>query len=41
MEQEDQVLAALQTATTYRVDGLTLEIRTAGDEIAVTLVKAP
>lgn len=41
MDQESQFLAALQTAATYRVDGNSLEFRTAGDEIALTLLKAP
>jgi heat shock protein HslJ len=41
MQQEDQVLAALASAATYRVDGNSLEIRTAGDAIAVSLIKAP
>jgi len=41
MEQESQFLQALATAATYRVDGNRLEMRTAGDEIAVSLTKAP
>ena len=41
MEQESQFLQALGTAATYRVDGNSLEMRTAGDEIAVSLIKAP
>ena len=41
MEQEDQFLAALASAATYRVDGNLLEIRTTGDAIAVSLTKAP
>jgi len=40
MDQESQFLAALQTAATYRVDGNSLELRTAGNEIALTQVKA-
>jgi heat shock protein HslJ len=41
MEQETQFLQALGTAATYQVDGNSLEMRTAGDEIAVSLTKAP
>jgi heat shock protein HslJ len=41
MEQEAQFLQALGTAATYRVDGNRLEMRTARDEIAVSLTKAP
>lgn len=41
MEQEDQFLAALASAATYRVDGNSLELRTAGDEMAVSLTKVP
>lgn len=41
MEQEDQFLAALASAATYQVDSNHLEMRTAGDEIAVSLTKAP
>jgi heat shock protein HslJ len=38
MEQEAQYLAALQSAATYRVDGNTLEMRTADDALAAMFV---
>jgi heat shock protein HslJ len=38
MEQEQQYLAALQTAATYRVDGDQLEMRTADGALAVAMV---
>jgi heat shock protein HslJ len=41
MEQESQFLAALQSAATFRITGDTLELRTAGDQIAVTFNRAP
>jgi heat shock protein HslJ len=40
MEQESAYLAALQSAATYSLQGSTLELRTAGDAIAVTLQRA-
>jgi heat shock protein HslJ len=40
MEQEAAYLAALQSAATYSLQGSTLEVRTAGDAIAVTLQRA-
>ena len=39
MEQEQQYLAALQTAATFRIEGDELWLRTAGDAIAVIAVK--
>ena len=39
MEQEQQYLAALQTATTFRIEGDQLWLRTAADAIAVIAVK--
>lgn len=41
MDQEDQFLAALASAATFRLEGNSLELRTAGDQIALHLVKAP
>jgi hypothetical protein len=41
MDQETRYFQALATVTTYQVEGNRLEMRTAGDEIAVMLVKAP
>jgi heat shock protein HslJ len=35
MDQEAQYLAALQSAATYRIEGLRLELRTADDAMAV------
>jgi heat shock protein HslJ len=32
MEQEGEYLAALQTAATYRIEGNSMNMRTAGDE---------
>jgi heat shock protein HslJ len=40
MEQEAGYLAALQTAATYQLQGSMLELRTAGDAIAVTMQRA-
>ena len=40
MTQEQQFLAALQSAATYTLQGSTLEFRTAGGAIAVTLHRA-
>lgn len=40
MEQESQYLAALQTAATYRIDGDTMELRTAEGAIAATFRRA-
>lgn len=37
MEQEARLVAALESAATYRVEGQRLELRTAADAIAVTL----
>lgn len=37
MEQETAYLAALQTSTTYRIEGRTLELRTTGGALAVEL----
>jgi heat shock protein HslJ len=41
IEQESLYFEALRSVTAYRLDGDYLELRTAGDEIAVSLVKAP
>lgn len=41
MEQEQAFLTALPTAATYRVQGNTLELRTADDQIAVLANRAP
>jgi heat shock protein HslJ len=41
MEQEAQYVAALESAATYRLDGDTLELRTAEDALAATLQRAP
>ena len=41
MEQEAQFLSALPTAATFRLDGDSLELRTAGDQIAVMLTRVP
>jgi heat shock protein HslJ len=40
MDQETQYLAALSTAATYRIDGNTLELRTADGALAATFQKA-
>jgi heat shock protein HslJ len=40
MQQESAYLAALESAATYSIQGSTLEFRTAGDVIAVTLTRA-
>jgi heat shock protein HslJ len=39
MEQEAQFLNALPSAATFRLDGNTLELRTAGDQIVVILTR--
>ena len=41
MEQEQEFLAALATAATYRIQGSTLEMRTADDALALMLQLAP
>jgi heat shock protein HslJ len=41
MEQETQILAALQSASTFTLSGNRLELRTAGDAIALILQRAP
>jgi heat shock protein HslJ len=41
MEQEQEYLAALATAATYRIQGNTLEMRTADDALAVIMQLAP
>ena len=40
MEQETAFKAALQSATTYRIDGNSLELRS-GDQIAAILSRVP
>ena len=40
MDQEQQYLAALQTAATYRIDGTTLEMRTADGALVASFQKA-
>lgn len=40
MEQEAALIAALESAATYRVEGDTLQLMTSGEEIAATLTKA-
>jgi heat shock protein HslJ len=40
MDQEQQYLAALSTAATYRIDGSKLELRTADGALAATFMKA-
>ena len=40
MDQEQQYLAALSTAATYRIDGSKLELRTADGALAATFQKA-
>jgi heat shock protein HslJ len=39
MQQENEYLAALQSATTYRIDGNRLELRSASGAIAVTFIR--
>jgi len=41
MEQEAEFLAALQTAATFSIDGDTLEMRTASDQIAIVATQVP
>jgi heat shock protein HslJ len=41
MDQEQQYLAALSTAATYRIDGNKLELRTADGALAASFTKAP
>jgi heat shock protein HslJ len=41
MEQEQEFLAALSTAATYRIQGKTLEMRTADDALALMMQLAP
>ena len=41
MEQETQILAALQTASTFTISGNTLEMRDGGGSIAMILQSAP
>jgi heat shock protein HslJ len=41
MDQEQQYLAALSTAATYRIDGSKLELRTADGALAASFTKAP
>ena len=41
LDQEQQYLAALATAATYRIDGNQLELRTAAGALAASFVKAP
>jgi heat shock protein HslJ/uncharacterized protein YraI len=41
MEQESEILAALNSAATFTISGNTLEMRTAGDQIAVIMRRAP
>jgi heat shock protein HslJ len=41
MDQEAQILAALQSAATFSISGNTLEMRTGGDAIALVLQRAP
>jgi hypothetical protein len=36
MEQEQQYLTALETAATYKIDGLNMEMRTADGALVVT-----
>jgi heat shock protein HslJ len=40
MDQEQQYLAALSTAATYRIDGSKLELRTADGALAADFTKA-
>ena len=41
MDQEFEFLAALQSAATFTINGDTLEMRTAGDQIAIVASRAP
>jgi heat shock protein HslJ len=41
MDQEQQYLAALSTAATYRIDGTKLELRTADGALAASFTRAP
>jgi heat shock protein HslJ len=41
MEQEAEFLNALQTAATFRITADSLEVRTAGDQIAIIAKQAP
>ncbi len=41
MEQEAAFLAALQAAATFRITGNTLDLNTAGGQIAVVATRAP
>ncbi|MEZ4770063.1 MAG: META domain-containing protein [Caldilineales bacterium] len=41
MAQEAEFLAALQSAATFTINGNTLEMRTAGDQIAIVASRAP
>ncbi len=41
MEQEAEFLASLEQAATFRIDGDRLEMRTAGDQIAIVATRAP
>jgi heat shock protein HslJ len=41
MDQEAQFLAALQSAATFQINGNSLEIRTAGGQIAIMANQAP
>jgi heat shock protein HslJ len=41
MEQEAEFLVALEMAATFRIDGDVLEMRTAGDEIAIFATRVP
>jgi hypothetical protein len=40
MDQETKYLAALSTASTYRIDGARLEMRTADGAIAASFARA-
>jgi heat shock protein HslJ len=40
MDQEQQYLAALQSAATYRIDGSKLELRTADGALAADFARA-
>lgn len=41
MDQESQILAAMQSATSFAINGNILEFRTGGDQIALLLQRAP
>ena len=41
MDQEAEFLGALQSAATFRITGNMLELRTAGDQIAVIAQRMP